>query len=251
MMNKVKEMTRKGQTAIGLWISIDDPHVVEILSMTGYDFFMFDCEHSPMSIEKMQDLLISMRMSDTVPMVRVPSSERAFIQKALDAGAQGIMIPLVNSSQDAIDVVKKCRYPPAGVRGIGPWSAARHDDKYLETANDEVMVITQIETKEAVDNLDEILSVEGIDCIFIGPSDLSGSLGLIGEKDRLRHPKNIEAVDTIVKACRNAKIPVATTALYPAKKLVEQGYDMVLAAHDVQLLKSAAIELRDSLKTRK
>ena len=250
MKNRVKAMTREDRTAIGLWISIEDPNVIEVLSRVGFDFFMFDCEHSPLSIEKTQALMMAMEGSDTVPMVRVPSNDRADIQKVLDAGAHGVMIPLVNSKMEAIDAVSYCRYPPEGIRGIGPWRAARFDREYLETANDEVMVILQVETKMAVENLDEILSVRGVDCIFIGPSDLSGSLGLIGEKDRLRHPRNLEAVERVVEAARRAKLPVATTMLHPPGVLVEQGYDLVLAAHDLQLLKGGAVELLNSLLQR-
>jgi 4-hydroxy-2-oxoheptanedioate aldolase len=111
------------------------------------------------------------------------------------------------------------------------------------------MIIPQIETVEAVENIDEILSVKGIDCIFIGPSDLSGSLGLIDQPDRLRHPKNLEAIDRVVKAARKAGVPVATTSsLHPAKKLIEQGYNMVLAGGDSGFLQRGAVELIRSLR---
>jgi len=249
MRNRVKEMVREGRTAIGIWISIGNPDVTEILSRAGFDFFMFDLEHGPLSIETTQTLMMAMNGSETVPMIRVAFNDPVLIKRALDIGAYGLLIPLVNTRGEAMKAVRYCKYPPEVVRGIAPRRAARFDPKYVETANEEIMIIPQIETAQAVENIDEILSVKGIDCIFIGPSDLSGSLGLIGQPDRLRHPKNLEAIERIVGAARKAKVPVATTSsLYPAKKLVEQGYNMVLAGSDTGFLTRGAEELLRSLR---
>jgi 2-keto-3-deoxy-L-rhamnonate aldolase RhmA len=193
--------------------------------------------------------MAAMNGSDTLPMVRVASNDPVIIKRVLDIGAYGVLIPLVNSAQEAMNAVRYCKYPPEGVRGVAPRRVAWFDPRYLETANEEIMVIPQIETAQAAENVDEILSVKGIDCIFIGPSDLSGSLGLIGQPDRLRHPKNLETIDRVVKAARRARIPVATTStLYPANKLVEQGYNMILAGSDVGFLRNGANELLKSLR---
>jgi len=249
MRNRVKAMIREGKTAIGIWISIGHPDVTEILSRVGFDFFMLDLEHGPLSIETTQTLMMAMNGSDTVPMIRVAFNDPVLIKRALDIGAYGLLIPLINSKEEAINAVRYCKYPPEGIRGIAPRRAGRFDPKYVETANDEIMIIPQIETGQAVDNIDEILSVKGIDCIFIGPSDLSGSLGLIGQPDRLRHPKNLEAIERIREAARRAKVPVATTSsLYPAKKLMEQGYNMVLSGSDSGFLQRGAVELLKSLR---
>lgn len=242
-------MIREGKQAIGIWVSIGHPDVTEMLSRVGFDFFMFDNEHGPMSVETTQTLMMAMNGSDTVPMIRVAFNGPVLIKQALDIGAYGLLIPLVNTKEEAINTVRYRKYPPEGVRGIAPRRAGRFDPKYIETANDEVMIIPQIETIQAVNNIDEILSVKGIDCIFIGPTDLSGSLGLIGQPDRLRHPKNLEAIERIREAARKAKVPVSTTSsLYPAKKLMDQGYDLIISGSDGGFLTRGARELLQSLR---
>jgi len=248
LKNRVKAMIKEGKTAIGIWISIGHPDVTEILSRVGFDFFMIDTEHGPLSIETVQTLMMTMNGSDTVPFVRVANNDPVLIKRALDIGAYGLLIPLVNNKQEAINAVRNCKYPPEGIRGIAPRRAARFDPDYLKTANDEIMIIVQIETAEAVKNIDEILTVEGIDSVFIGPSDLSGSLGLVKEPDRLHHPKTLEAIDRVFKAAKRAGMPVATTStLYPAKKLVELGYNPVFAGYDTGFLLNGANELLKSL----
>jgi len=241
-------MIKEGKTAVGIWISIGHPDVTEMLSRVGFDFFMIDLEHGPLSVETAQTLMMTMNGSDTVPFVRVANNDPVLIKRVLDIGAYGVLIPLVNSKQEAINAVRNCKYPPEGIRGIAPRRAARFDPDYLKTANDEIMIIPQIETAEAVNNIDEILSVRGIDAIFVGPSDLSGSLGLIKEPDRLHHPKTLEAIDRVIKAARKAGVPVSTTStLYPAKKLVEMNYNPVLAGYDTGFLLNGAIDLLKTL----
>ena len=145
----------------------------------GFDYFVFDTEHSPLNIYQTQTFMHAMRGDATSPIVRVWWNDIVAIKRALDIGAQGVLVPWINDKKAAELAVKATRYAPDGLRGCGPRRASLFDPEYLETADDEIIVICQIETREAVDNIEEIASVEGVDVTYIGPSDLSASFGKI------------------------------------------------------------------------
>ena len=160
---------------------------------------MIDAEHSPLSFETMQQLLQAMNGTDCIPIVRPQWNDPVQIKRILDIGAYGVIIPWVNSKEEAENTVRACKYPPEGIRGFWPRRAGRFDPHYFETANQEILVAVQIETELALKNLDEILSVPGIDACYIGPYDLSCSLGL-GIPPRWDNPKYLSAFERTLEA---------------------------------------------------
>ena len=175
MKNLLKEKLKKGQPVIGTFVSLGHPDVTESLSRLGFDFLILDGEHAPMGLETMQMMMQAMNGSNCTPVVRPQWNDMVIIKRVLDIGAHGVLVPWVNAKEEAEYAVRACKYPPEGLRGCGPRRAALFDPDYLKTANDEVLVVVQIETREAVRNIDDILSVKGIDACYIGPFDLSMS----------------------------------------------------------------------------
>jgi len=178
--NRVKELLRKGETTVGTWITTGSPDIAELIAHTGVDWLVFDMEHAPIDIEKVQVLMQATSGTDITPFVRVAWNDLVLIKRALDIGAQGLVIPWVNSEADAIKAVQAARYPPRGLRGAGPRRAAMYglDRNYMADAESKIMIIVQIETSQAVENVEKILHVDGVDAFFIGPRDLSTSMGI-------------------------------------------------------------------------
>ena len=200
--NLVKEKLRAGKPAVGTWIEMPFPDISEQLAMMGFDWLVFDVEHGVFSFPQVQLMIQSMaRFPDCLPMVRVPINDPVYFKWALDIGATGIVVPMVNNGKEAERAVKSCKYPPDGMRGCGPRRAAdygRTYKEYVQSSNDEVLVVPMIETKDALANLDEILSVKGVDAIFVGPDDLSLNLGIFQQKT---HPEFKNALKKILAAC--------------------------------------------------
>jgi len=178
MRNPLKEKLRRGEAVIGTFVGLGHPDVTEWLSRLGFDWLLLDAEHGPLSFETLQVMMQSMNGSGCIPIVRPQWNDPVVIKRILDIGAYGVLIPWVNTREEAELAVKACRYPPEGIRGFGPRRAAMFDPEYFKTANEEILVAVQIETDKALENLDEILSVEGVDACYIGPWDLSCNLGL-------------------------------------------------------------------------
>jgi 2-dehydro-3-deoxyglucarate aldolase/4-hydroxy-2-oxoheptanedioate aldolase len=193
-----------GKICLGPSITLSDPVVTEALA-PSVDFFWIDLEHNPHSLESVTAHLISARAGGAPALVRVPCSDVAWIKRVLDIGADGIIVPQVRSAAEVRSVVSASRYPPMGTRGFGPRRSnnyGREDAQtYLAEANRRVFVAIQIETAEAYNELDAILDLPGYDSIVIGPNDLSGSMGLLGQLD---HPKVVEAVGSIASRARAA-----------------------------------------------
>lgn len=205
--NIVKDILRDGKVAVGTTCGLRDP--VAQLADSGFDFILFDTQHQPIDIKQLQPQIQAMKGKRAVPIVRVGANDAALICYALDIGAKGIVIPLVNSRQEAINAVSYCKYPPDGIRsGVmsaaefwgGPFKGFR---EYAETANKGILVMPQIETLEAVNHLDQILSVPGIDVALLGPLDLSVTMGM---PEDYGNPKYQEALDKIVTGCRKAGV---------------------------------------------
>ncbi len=174
MKNVLKRRLKAGEQVYGTWITLESPIASELMSTLGFDYFVFDTEHSPLDMYMAQTLMQAMRGdSKTTPIVRVNWNDLVQIKRALDIGAHGILVPWVNNKEEAEMAVKATRYAPDGLRGCGPRRAAMFDPDYLKTADNEILVICQIETKEAVENIEDIVSVEGMDVSYIGPADLS------------------------------------------------------------------------------
>ncbi|PKL08667.1 MAG: 2,4-dihydroxyhept-2-ene-1,7-dioic acid aldolase [Spirochaetae bacterium HGW-Spirochaetae-7] len=205
-MNHTKAIARDGGTSFGIFQTVASAAVSEILANRGFDWILVDMEHGMAGIETAGDLFAAIDRGGPTPLVRVPSNDQATIKRALDAGAMGVMIPMVNTREDAVRAVSSCKYAPAGTRGIGPGRVSLFGirmGEYLATADAQVMVIPQAEHREAVEHIDEILSVPGIDVIFVGPYDLSCSMGLPGQ---VSHPDVEKAIETVLSAARRAGV---------------------------------------------
>ena len=233
-----------GETLLGTMVTLTTPAVSEILAEIGFDWLFIDGEHGPF---EMADLLGVLRaVGDRVPcVVRVPSSDEAGIKRVLDLGAEGIIVPLVNTAEQAAAIVRAARYSPAGSRGVGLGRAQGYGlrfQEYLETANDKVAVIVQAEHVSAVENIEAIVKVEGIDAVFIGPYDLSASLGKMG---KISDPAVVEAIDHVTKTCQSAGIPLGYFGVTAAsvRPYIERGYTLVAAGADTLLLSGAAKSL--------
>ena len=199
-----RQKLRSGHLCLGAGITFGDPLVTEALA-DSVDFFWIDMEHSAMSTQTLGLHLLAARASDVPALVRVPGSNTPFIKPVLDVGAEGIIVPQVRSVDEVRQVVADCRYPPAGRRGYGPRVPSNYGrdggQAYIERASREVFVAAQIETAEALDALDDILAIAGLDSLVIGPWDLSGALGVLGQ---VEHPKVVAAMDRIVTKTRAA-----------------------------------------------
>lgn len=207
------------------------------LGDVGLDWINFDMQHTTLDIETVAAMIQAMSYSKTAPIVRVPSNDPAIINKALDFGAQGVIVPLVNSRQDAEEAVRSSKYAPKGARSWGQRAALR-DPEYAATANVEVMVIPQIETELAVKNLEEIVSTDGIEAVFCGPYDLSMSLGVFRQFDS---PEFLKATESIVSICEAHKVaPGLLASIGPVEKTVQQGFRLISLGGDLPLLTSSA-----------
>lgn len=206
MRNPVKEKLQKGEQAIGTFVSIGHPDVTERLSIIGFDWLLLDSEHGPLGYETMQMMMQSMRGDICSPIVRVQWNDPVVIKRALDIGAHGVLIPWINSREEAEAAVAACKYPPQGIRGCGPRRAALvGGPDYIGTANDTILVAVQIETATAVKNIADILAVDGVDVVYIGPVDLCMSMfGVPGKWD---DPVYLEAFDTVLEAAAKSGKP--------------------------------------------
>ena len=202
LKNLLKEKLNRGDRVIGTFVEIGHPDVTEWLSRLGFDWILLDAEHGPLDWQTLQILMQSMKGTNCVPIVRPQWNDPVVIKRVLDIGAGGVLIPWVNTRLEAEAAVRACRYPPEGLRGYGPRRAAMLDPDYFRTANQELLISVQIETQTALDNLDDILSVDGIDACYIGPYDLSCSLGF-GIPPRWDEPRYLAAFDRVLASARN------------------------------------------------
>lgn len=252
MRNRVKELLVSGEPALGAWISILDGGAVRATANSGVDWILFDTEHGPPSIETVDGLIHGMGDAEALPFVRVVWNDVNAIKRALDTGAYGVVVPWVSSKEDAEKAVRYTKYPPEGVRGCAPGRAARawgiSTDKYLKNANDEIMVIVQIERREAVENIHEIISVEGVDATFIGPSDLSASMGLIGQP---WHPRVVEAINKVCEACMESEVSPGiayTKGVEHTRKLIAQGFQLIGVGGDAGFLTRGGKQTTEAIK---
>ena len=242
MENQVKRKLGRGEPTVGNWIHLPSPSVVEILSQIEMDWLVLDTEHGPYSEEALEDMIRAMRGTGVIPIVRVADANPALIKKALDRGAYGVICPLVNTALQAELAVSACKYPPVGIRGVAGTRASRYGmdmEEYFRTWNDEVLVACQVETREALDNVEEIAAVPGVDVLFIGPFDLSANLGLFGQ---IEEKSFQEAVARIQRAARDNDIAVGYYAgdATEVRECIAQGMTFVSLGSDVAFLAGAA-----------
>jgi len=238
LKNPLKEKLYAGKISLGTWITIGSPDVPDTLKQLPFDWLLFDTEHSYFSTESMRNMMLSMLDSKAVPLVRVGQADQYLIKRALDIGAYGVLVPLVNTTEDAERVVNFSKYPPMGSRGAGPVRAAGYGNNmadYIRTANEEILVGVQVETSQGLANADSIASTKGVDIVFVGPSDLTISLGLLTDRG---NPKVSEAMEGVVRICaKHGKIPGTLAASSEeAKKWQRLGFKFISLGSDSKFL---------------
>lgn len=249
--NRVKELLRAGKPALGAVMSLPSAPAAAVLAQAGFDWLWIDMEHGPINLETAHRMIQATQGTETVPVVRVPWNLHWLAKPVLDAGAMGIVFPFIRSKQEAIEAVQSVRYPPEGIRGFSPTFAALRwglsVPEYLKTANREIMAILLIEHIDAVGRIDEILSVPGVDLAFIGPFDLSGSMGLLGQ---ITHPRVEEAIQKVLAAAKEAKVPVGILAMTPedANRRLQQGFQFIMVGSDTAFLTGAAKGILSQVK---
>lgn len=239
-----------GESGVGLWLAVPDSSVAENLGTLDPEYLVVDMQHGLIDYSDVRHLFQATQRSAATPLIRVPWNDPGIIGKVLDAGAMGVIIPMVNTAEEAARAVSSCFYQPKGSRSHGPVRAGvALGEGYAAEANDQVACIPMIETVEAIENIDEILAVPGVTAIYVGPADLSRTLGLapLGDHD---DPVFTDALDTILAACKRAGIPAGIHAnpTLVAKRLA-QGFQMVTATSDLLAVMAgakAALEGRGS-----
>ena len=247
--NLVKRALKEGKVVMGPAVYAASPDVAVTLAGVGFDFLWIEMEHSPLTLETVRSMILATRGLKAMPFTRVPANEPWLAKRALDIGSLGVIFPFVSTREAAERAVKACRYPPLGNRGYGPslagprWGLSPGD--YTKFADAQVMVIVIVEQKEAIDNIDAIAAVPGIDVLFVGANDLSFSLGVGG---RLDDPLVEEAAARVVAAGRRHGVAVGYPASAPAEiqKRIAQGFRFFLTTNDLGLMSAGA---RDLLST--
>jgi len=244
--NSFKRALREGPPQIGLWLGLADPYAAEICAGAGFDWVLIDGEHVPNHLRTMLAQLQAVAAYPVHPVVRPAWNDPVEIKQILETGAQTLLVPMVQSAQEAVAAVAAVRYPPQGVRGVGS-SLARSSrwgriPDYLKRANDEMCVLVQIETPQGMAELDAILALEGVDGVFIGPADLSANMGHLGNPG---HPEVAAAIDdAIVRIARAGKAPgILYSDVAKARHFIELGARFVAVGVDATLLARAAEKL--------
>ncbi len=240
--NRLKRNLAAGKVCLGATITISSPAVAEIMSHIGLDWLWFETEHSSLTLDNVLTMLQATNGADVSTVIRVPWNDKTMIKRSLDLGPDGIIVPLVNTREEAEAAVRAMKYPPWGERGGGLGRAqcyGLHMGEYMETANNEVMLIPMIEHIRAVENIDEILKVKGVDSVMVGGLDLSGSMGMLGQTG---DPKVEGAVQKVLASCKKAKVPcgIITVAPEQANERIKQGFTNIIMGIDVLFLHSAA-----------
>src|SRR5215831_12629669 len=249
--NKIKQMWRDKQCVTMGWLSISHPFTAEIMARQGFDALNVDMQHGLTDMANLWPMLQAISQTDTVPVVRVAWNDPAAIMKALDLGAYGIIVPLINTADEAAKAVAACRYPPVGMRSSGPVRAMHYGGAdYQAKANDEIVVMAMIETKEGLANLNAICATPGLDAVYIGPSDLSFALGLAPRGDN-PDPVHMATCDRIrdaahkhgIKACMHC-----ASATFAAGA-VKRGFDLVMLCSELASMVAGVRRQLDDLKT--
>jgi len=235
--NRFKKALMTGQVQIGLWASLADPYAIEIVASAGYDWLLIDAEHGPNDLRSVLRQLQVLAAYSASPVTRLPVGDPVLIKQYLDIGAQSLLIPMVESAEQARQLVAATRYPPRGIRGVATTRASQwgNIDGYFSRAEEQICLLVQVETKKGLQKLDEILSVEGVDGIFIGPSDLAASFGHLGNP---AHPEVVstieQAIPPIVSSGKAAGILTFDNAL--ARRYLELGATFCAVGADTVLL---------------
>lgn len=253
--NRLREIWVQGRPVLNGWCSIGDPFVAETMASMGWDALTLDLQHGLIGYSEMLAMLQAVAASNVTPIVRVSWNAPGEIMKALDAGAYGIICPMVNTRAECEAFVRACRYPPGGYRSFGPTRAALSAGRgYADEANDEILTFAMIETGEGLANVAEIVATPGLNAVYVGPSDLSLSMGGKPDQDS-QEPALLAAFDTILAACKVAcvRAGIHTTSAAYSQQMIARGFDLVTVGSDAGYLRSGhrdAGAMRDFIKAR-
>jgi 4-hydroxy-2-oxoheptanedioate aldolase len=248
--NRIRQIWAGGGAVVNGWLAIPSAFSAETMSHQGWDSLTIDLQHGILDYQAAVNMLAAISTTATVPLVRAPWLEPGILMKVLDAGAYGVICPMVNTREDAEKLVEATRYPPLGKRSFGPIRALLYAGAdYAQHANDSIIVFAMIETRQALENLDEILAVEGLDAIYIGPADLSNALGCTPKFDQDEKPV-VEAIDLILAKANHHGLVAGIHNGTPeyALKMVEKGFRFVTVASDARLMATAAQQVLGKMR---
>ena len=235
--------------SVGTWISIGHPTITEISANLEFDFLLIDTEHTPLDLQTVENMIRGVEATDetTTVVIRVPDNDPVPIKRVLDLGITTVMVPMVETATEAREVVDSVLYPPEGNRGVASGRATEHGarfEEYVENANDLITTIVQIETPTGIENVDEIAAIDGVDALFVGPSDLSASMDAFGE---LSSNSFEEAVEHVIDCGQKNGVPVGTLTVDPdgIKRCVDQGFDFLIISKDTASLIRGSREALD------
>ena len=239
----IRTALRSGSASIGSWMQIPESNIAEIMGRAGYQWVAIDMEHGPVAVNQLPDIFRALELGGTLPLARVASPLPINCRQALDQGAAGVVIPMISSASQLQSIISECHWPPRGRRGVGFQRAnvfGKFFDAYVEEAQ-ESLVVAQIEHIDAVNNLEAIVKVEGLDAIMIGPYDLSASLGITGEFENKKYK---DVLTKILEVCAKQKMPCGIHVVQPDTKMLEQrireGYTFIAYGVDTVFLNTGA-----------
>lgn len=236
--NTLKSKLNNNELTIGSWITIGHPSVIEVLSNVGFDWLTIDMEHTTIDYSVAQTLISTIQSKGMAALVRVSKNDEVYIKRVLDAGADGVIVPMINNANDARKAVEYVKYPPEGKRGVGLYRAQKFGlnngfEDYKKWLKENAVIIAQIEHIDAVNNIEEIISTPGIDGVIIGPYDLSGSLGVPGD---FNDPRVINALSKVEQACIEKNFTMGFHVIEPdsnqVKQRINSGYNFVAFSTD-------------------
>ena len=248
-MTSFRSRLIEGELLLGTLISLPSPEVVELLSKLDFDWLFIDGEHGPFDTLQMQRMLQAVA-SNCSCLIRVPSHDAVSIKRALDIGATGIIVPQIRTADEAKCAVQAAKYPPKGIRGVGLARAHEYGisfSSYLDNADQEICVVVQAETREAINNIDEIAAVEYVDAILIGPYDLSANLGYTGQ---IEHPEVVNAIEKVEEACKreNIKLGYFGVNAESVRPYIDKGFTLITVGVDSLLLLENAKGMVEALR---
>ncbi len=248
--NRLRTVWAEGGAIVNGWLAIANPFSAEVMAHQGWDSLTIDMQHGVVDYQAAAGMLAAISTTGTVPVVRVPWLEEGILMKALDAGAYAVICPMINSAEDAERLIAATHYAPMGRRSFGPVRALLYGGAdYPQNANETIVVFAMIETRQGLDNLDEILRVPGLDAIYIGPSDLSLALGCTPTFDDL-DPPAAEAVEFVIAKCRERKIVagIHNGSAESALKRIAMGYQFVTIGSDARLMAAGSQQILTAMR---
>jgi 2-keto-3-deoxy-L-rhamnonate aldolase RhmA len=249
MKNSLKSRLKNGDLLVGPLVTLPSPEVAEIMALVGFDYLWIETEHAPTDFVRAQ-MMVQAAGGRCPCLIRVPECSEVWTKKALDTGCDGIVVPQVRSAEEARAVVDWCLYPPAGKRSVGVSRAHNYGmsfQEYVATINETLTIVIQVEHIESVHRIQSIVQVPGIDAVFVGPFDLSGSLGVIGQ---VTHPEVVDAIETTRRHCAEAGMPMGIFALdaQAAKDAVKSGFNLIALSMDAIFMWQSAKAALDAVR---